>query len=93
MIELTFGELKQALICCTVYRDCTNCPLYKGGDIGTVSAGWARDEGRSEFGEDAKWDIYKNLDQNIISIDTCTAYTGKVAVLVIEDNFLNKEGT
>lgn len=39
MIELTFGELKQALICCTVYRDCTNCPLYKGGDIGTVSAG------------------------------------------------------
>ena len=57
------------------------------------SAGWARDEGRSEFGEDAKWDIYKNLDQNIISIDTCTAYTGIVAVLVIEDNFLNKEGT
>lgn len=39
MIELTFGELKQALICCTVYRDCTNCPLYKGGDIGTASAG------------------------------------------------------
>jgi hypothetical protein len=33
-IELTFGELKTALMCCTVYRDCTNCPLYINDDIG-----------------------------------------------------------
>jgi hypothetical protein len=39
VIELTFGELKQALICCTVYRNCDNCPLYRGGDVGSVSAG------------------------------------------------------
>ena len=39
MKELTYGELKQALICCTVYRTCTGCPLYRGGDLGTVSAG------------------------------------------------------
>lgn len=34
MIELTYGELKQALICCTVYHDCTNCPLYINDDLG-----------------------------------------------------------
>lgn len=39
MKELTFGELKQGLICCTVYKNCTGCPLYMGGDLGTASAG------------------------------------------------------
>lgn len=39
MIELTYGELKQALICCTVYRTCDGCPLYRGGDLGPVTAG------------------------------------------------------
>ena len=34
MIELTYGELKQGLICCTVYKDCTNCPLYINDDLG-----------------------------------------------------------
>ena len=34
MIELTYGELKQGLLCCTVYRDCTNCPLYINDDFG-----------------------------------------------------------
>ena len=34
MREFTFGELKQGLICCTVYRDCTACPLYQGDDLG-----------------------------------------------------------
>ena len=34
MIELSFGELKQGLLCCTVYRDCTNCPLYINDDLG-----------------------------------------------------------
>lgn len=27
MIELTYDELKQGLLCCTVYKDCTHCPL------------------------------------------------------------------
>lgn len=26
-IELTFGELKTALMCCTVYQSCEKCPL------------------------------------------------------------------
>ena len=56
------------------------------------SAGWASDEGRSEFGDDAKWDPYINETQKIIGIDTCTAHTGTVNVLILEDNFLNKEG-
>lgn len=54
------------------------------------SAGWAKKEGRSEFGEDAKWDIYKNEEQKIIGLDKCTVYTKKVNVLVIEDEFINK---
>ena len=39
MVELTYGELKKALTCCTVYRTCDGCPLYRGGDLGPVSAG------------------------------------------------------
>ena len=39
MREFTYGELKQGLICCTVYKNCTGCPLYMGGDLGTASAG------------------------------------------------------
>ena len=34
MKEFTLGELKQGLICCTVYRDCKTCPLYRGDDLG-----------------------------------------------------------
>ena len=34
MIELTYGELKDALFCCTVCRDCALCPLYRGDDLG-----------------------------------------------------------
>ena len=26
-MELTYGEVKQALLCCTVYQDCDACPL------------------------------------------------------------------
>ena len=37
--EFTFGELKQALICCTVYRSCNECPLKQIDDIMCVSAG------------------------------------------------------
>lgn len=39
MKEFTYGELKQGLMCCTVYKTCDNCPLYQGGDLGTISAG------------------------------------------------------
>jgi hypothetical protein len=39
MVELTYGELKQGLLCCTVYKNCKGCPLYGGDDIGPVSAG------------------------------------------------------
>jgi hypothetical protein len=52
------------------------------------STGWAKDEGRSEFDTDAKWDIYHNKTQKIIAIDRCTAYTKQVNVLVLEDNFI-----
>ena len=34
MVELTYGELKQALLCCTVYQNCDGCPLYINDDIG-----------------------------------------------------------
>lgn len=56
------------------------------------STGWAKDEGISEFGTDAKWEPYINEEQQFIAIDRCTAHTGKVNVFVIEDNFINKEG-
>lgn len=42
----------------------------------------------SEFDENACWEPYKNEQQGIIGVDRCTAYTGKVNVLVLEDNFL-----
>jgi hypothetical protein len=34
MREFTYGELKQGLICCTVYRNCSGCPLYMGPEKG-----------------------------------------------------------
>ena len=53
---------------------------------------WAKDGKCSEFGEDAIWEPF--IHDNIIGIDRCTAYTGEVNVLVIEDefdtNWLNK---
>ena len=56
------------------------------------SCGWSKEEGRSEFDTDARWDPYINKDQKIVGIDACTVHTGKVNVLVIEDNFITKEG-
>lgn len=50
------------------------------------STGWAKAEGRSEFGEDAKFDPY--YGDGFIAIDACTAHTHKVNVLVLEDEFL-----
>ena len=34
MKELTFGELKQGLTHCTIYKDCSGCPLYHGPNLG-----------------------------------------------------------
>ena len=48
-----------------------------------ASAGWARAEGRSEFGEDAKFEPY--YGNGYIAIDGMTALSHKVNMLVIED--------
>lgn len=54
-----------------------------------TSHGWSLKEGRSEWGEDAKFDICKYKDS--IGLDACTAYSGQVNVLVIEDEKINSE--
>lgn len=51
------------------------------------STGWAKAEGRSEFGDDAKFDPY--YGGGFIAIDACTAHSRKVNVLVLEDDFIN----
>ena len=51
-----------------------------------ASTGWAKAENRSEFGEDAKFEPY--YGDSFIAIDACTAYSGEVNVIVIEDEFL-----
>jgi serine/threonine protein phosphatase 1 len=56
------------------------------------STGWSKIHNLSEFGEDAVWKPYVDDEHNFIGIDACTAHTGLVNVLVIEDNFLTKEG-
>ena len=53
------------------------------------SAGWAQLEGRSAFGEDAKFEPF--YGDGFISIDACTARSGKVNCLVIEDEFLEDD--
>lgn len=50
------------------------------------STGWAKSEYRSEFGSKAKFDPYYGV--GFIGIDACTAYNGKVNVVVLEDEFL-----
>lgn len=50
------------------------------------STGWAKTEGCSEFGKDAKFDPY--YGNGFISIDACTAHSGKVNVVIIEDDFI-----
>lgn len=47
---------------------------------------WAKDEGRKEFGFRAKFDPY--YGDGFIAIDACTAYSGKVNVVVIDDEFM-----
>ncbi len=55
------------------------------------STGWSKLEGRSEFGEDAKFDPF--YGDGFIAIDACAAYSGKVNVLVLEDEFLEGDVT
>ena len=50
------------------------------------SYGWHRKGIGSEFEDDAKFDIIEH--HNCIGLDACTAWSGKVNVLVIEDNLL-----
>lgn len=50
-----------------------------------TSGKWAETEGLTEFGGNAKFDIFYGKDY--IGIDACTAYTKKVNALVIEDEF------
>ena len=51
------------------------------------STGWANSEGLSEFDADAKFDPY--YGDGFIAIDACTAHSGKVNVVVLEDEFIN----
>ena len=44
-------------------------------------------EGKPEFGDGADFSIY--YGDGYIGLDACTAYSGKVNVLVVEDEFLN----
>lgn len=53
-----------------------------------TSYAYSKYESVSEFGEDAKFDIY--YGNNYIGVDACTAYTGKVNILVLEDDFVNE---
>lgn len=55
------------------------------------SAGWAKALGSSEFGKDAVWEPFE--DENLIAIDACTAHTGEVNVLVLEDDFIERKGS
>jgi serine/threonine protein phosphatase 1 len=53
-----------------------------------ASAGWAiKNKTFDEFGNNACFDPFYYEDK-LIMIDACTAHTGKVNVLVLEDNFL-----
>ena len=45
--------------------------------------------GEPEFGEGANFEPY--YDKGIIGIDACTAYSKKVNILVLEDNWLKEE--
>lgn len=53
------------------------------------STGWAKSEGRSEFGSDAKFEPY--YGDGFIAIDSCVAHSGRCNVLVLEDEFISDE--
>lgn len=53
------------------------------------SEGWAIAEDRNVFGEDAKFDPF--YGNGFIAIDACTAHSGKVNCIVIEDDFMESD--
>ena len=57
--------------------------------VGHYHTSWGRAnfDGKPEFGDDADFSPYYYEDK-LIAIDACTAYSGKVNVLVLEDEFL-----
>lgn len=50
------------------------------------SKGWAKKENRSQFDDDARFDPF--YGDGFIAIDACTAHSGKVNVVVIEDEVM-----
>lgn len=48
---------------------------------------WSKDGKCSEFGDDAIFDPY--FGEDFIALDACTAYTNKVNVIMLEDEFIN----
>lgn len=54
------------------------------------STGWAMEAGIPEFGYGSCFEPYYYKDE-LIMIDACTAYTHKVNILVLEDEFLEEE--
>lgn len=48
---------------------------------------WAKKENRSEYGEDAKWDICEH--NRCIGLDATTCVSHKINVLKIEDDFID----
>ena len=52
------------------------------------STAWAKAEGRTEFGKDAKFEPF--YGDGFISIDACTAHSKKCNVIVLEDSFLEE---
>lgn len=53
------------------------------------SKGWNLIDGTPEFGEGENFNIFRY--KKLIGIDACTAYTHKVNVLVLEDDFIKEE--
>ena len=53
------------------------------------SAGWAREERRSERGTDACFEPYGG--DGFVAIDACTAHSRRVNVLVMDEHFLEEE--
>ena len=54
------------------------------------STGWAMENSDmyTEFEDTACWEPYANKELGIIGIDRCTAHTGEVNILVLEDDFI-----
>lgn len=53
------------------------------------SAGWSKMEELSEFGHDAKFDPF--YGDGFIGIDACVAHSGKVNVIVLDDEFMESD--